>query len=100
MSKLKLLIGFSIAFVVIVLISLSFKLIYLQRIFLTTLTEEAFNTKSSINATIASNAIKEPLLGVGKNNFFNNLSFVNSRQSIFLIQPVHNIFLLVFSKPD
>ena len=99
LSKLKLLIGFSIAFVVIVLIFLIFQNSFiLQRIFLTTLTEEAFTQRVALTQQSLAMLIKEPLLGVGINNFFNNLSFVNSRQSIFLIQPVHNIFLLVFSE--
>ena len=40
---------------------------------------------------------KNPLFGVGINNFLNNLSFANSKQNL-LIQPVHNIFLLTFAE--
>jgi O-antigen ligase len=41
---------------------------------------------------------KAPVFGVGVNNFFNNLNFPNSQLTPLLIQPVHNIFLLVLSE--
>ena len=39
---------------------------------------------------------KNPVLGVGLNNFYNNLNPFSEK--IFLIQPVHNIFILVLSQ--
>jgi O-antigen ligase len=41
---------------------------------------------------------KSPVLGVGINNYFNNLNFIASKENTFLIQPVHNVFLLALSE--
>lgn len=41
---------------------------------------------------------KNPLLGVGINNFLNNLKFIDPKDQLTLLQPVHNIFLLVLSE--
>jgi O-antigen ligase len=39
---------------------------------------------------------QNPLLGVGVNNFYNNINLF--KDNVFLIQPVHNIFLLILSE--
>lgn len=39
-----------------------------------------------------------PLFGVGLNNFFNNLSYALPPRNLFLLQPVHNIFLLILAE--
>jgi len=41
---------------------------------------------------------KNPLLGVGLNNFLSNLPLFLSQKNYLLIQPVHNIYLLVLSE--
>jgi O-antigen ligase len=41
---------------------------------------------------------KNPVLGVGLNNYFNNLNVISFQSNTFLIQPVHNIFLLVLAE--
>jgi O-antigen ligase len=41
---------------------------------------------------------QSPVFGIGINNFFNNLSIVSPKGNTFLIQPAHNIFLLVLSE--
>jgi O-antigen ligase len=39
-----------------------------------------------------------PIIGVGINNIYNNLNIASVKGVNFLIQPVHNIFLLVLSE--
>jgi O-antigen ligase len=41
---------------------------------------------------------RSPVLGVGINNFFNNLNVGISNENNFLLQPVHNIFLLILAE--
>jgi O-antigen ligase len=41
---------------------------------------------------------KNPVFGIGVNNFFNNLTVPKEQTDLSFVQPVHNIFLLVFSE--
>lgn len=41
---------------------------------------------------------RNPVMGVGINSFYNNLNFNKLSSASLLIQPVHNIFLLVMSE--
>jgi O-antigen ligase len=38
------------------------------------------------------------VFGIGVNNFFNNLAVPKEQTDLSFVQPVHNIFLLVFSE--
>jgi O-antigen ligase len=69
-----------------------------QRFFLTKITDESFSQRLFLTQQSLVMFSKHPLFGVGINNFFDNLSFTNSQLSVLLIQPVHNIFLLILSE--
>jgi O-antigen ligase len=67
--------------------------------FLTTNLSDASLVQRQELATQSLNMFwKSPIFGVGINNFFNNLKIGISEQNNFLIQPVHNIFLLILSE--
>ncbi len=70
----------------------------LQRFSLTKLSDESLVERTELMNQSFKMFSQNPVFGVGVNNFFNNLSFSNSQLVILLIQPVHNIFLLVLSE--
>ena len=70
--------------------------IVLERFTLFSFSDESVTQRVSLINSSFNMIIKSPVFGVGINNFLNNLEpeFNNP----ILIQPVHNIFLLVFSQ--
>lgn len=69
----------------------------LQRFISTNFSDESIIQRQELISQSLMMVSKNPLFGVGINNFLNNLSFANSKQNL-LIQPVHNIFLLTFAE--
>jgi O-antigen ligase len=70
----------------------------LQRFFLTKLSDESFVQRQQLISQSFLMIQKNPVFGIGVNNFFNNLNFSKGQTNLSLVQPVHNIFLLVFSE--
>lgn len=70
--------------------------IFIERLTLFSFSDESVTQRVALMKSSMDMIIKNPVFGVGINNFLNNLSpeFNNP----LLIQPVHNIFLLVFSQ--
>ena len=69
-----------------------------QRFLTTKLSDESLIQRQELVTESLNMLWKSPILGVGINNFFNNLNIVSSKENTFLIQPVHNIFLLILSE--
>ena len=69
-----------------------------QRFSLTKLSDESLIQREQLLNQSFQMIKASPVFGVGLNNCFNNLSFSNNQLSISLIQPVHNIFLLIFAE--
>ena len=69
-----------------------------QRFLTTNLLDESLMQRQELMTQSLDMFWKNPIFGVGVNNFFNNLVIGISKQNDFLIQPVHNIFLLVLSE--
>jgi O-antigen ligase len=70
----------------------------LQRFFLTKVSDESFVQRQQLITQSFLMVQKNPIFGIGVNNFFNNLTFSKGQTDLSLVQPVHNIFLLVFSE--
>jgi len=70
----------------------------LQRFLTTKLSDESLVQRQELVTQSLNMFWKSPVLGIGINNFFNNLNIVSPNSNTFLIQPVHNIFLLVLSE--
>lgn len=70
----------------------------LQRFFLTKLSDEPLVQRQQLVNQSFLMIQKNPVFGIGVNNFFNNLTFPKGQTDLLLVQPVHNIFLLVFSE--
>ncbi len=64
----------------------------MQRFSETTVYEQSFAQRQELTTSSFNMLIKNPLLGVGINNFYFNLT------NTLFIQPVHNIFLLILSQ--
>lgn len=61
--------------------------------------DEAFTQRISLSKAAVEMFIKNPIFGVGINNFLPNLPFyIKQVGNTFFLQPVHNIFLLVLSE--
>jgi O-antigen ligase len=98
-SKSKLIATVVVLFVIALCIFIFFRNSFiLQRSSLTKITEEAILQRAELIQQSLVMFMKNPIFGVGVNNFYNNLSFANSRLTVSLIQPVHNIFLLALSE--
>ena len=98
-SKAKLLIViFSTVIVLAILLLIFQNSFVLQRFLSTKIFDESIVQRSELVGQSFVMFQKSPLLGIGINNFYNNLSFSNSQLNFTLIQPVHNIFLLVLSE--
>jgi O-antigen ligase len=69
-----------------------------QRFLTTNLSDEPLVQRRELITQSLNMFWKSPVLGVGMNNFFNNISVASLKENSFLIQPVHNIFLLVLSE--
>jgi O-antigen ligase len=70
----------------------------LQRFLTSKLSDESLVQRQELVAKSLSMFWESPVLGIGVNNFFNNLNTVSSKGNVFVIQPVHNIFLLTLSE--
>ncbi|MEK7160222.1 MAG: O-antigen ligase family protein [Patescibacteria group bacterium] len=84
-------------FVLVILISAFFlKPPLMQRFIQTKFSEESFVQREYLIKQSIGMFIKNPMFGVGINNFYNNLE--KTKEKTLFIQPVHNIFLLVLSE--
>jgi len=70
----------------------------LQRFLTTRLSDESLIQRQELVAESLNMFWKNPVLGIGVNNYFNNLNIISSKGNTFLIQPVHNIFLLTLAE--
>lgn len=70
----------------------------LQRFISTKLSDESVVQRQELISQSLKMFSVNPVLGVGINNFYNNLTFNLANQRSEFIQPVHNIFLLVLSE--
>jgi O-antigen ligase len=70
----------------------------LQRFSMTKLSDESLVQRQELVTQSLNMFWQSPVFGIGINNFFNNLSIVSPKGNTFLIQPAHNIFLLVLSE--
>ena len=68
----------------------------LQRFLTTQLSDESVVQRQLLVSQSLNMFWQNPLLGVGINNFYNNINLF--KDNVFLIQPVHNIFLLILSE--
>ena len=68
----------------------------MQRFIQTKFSEESFVQREYLIKQSIGMFIKNPMFGVGINNFYNNLE--KTKEKTLFIQPVHNIFLLVLSE--
>lgn len=69
-----------------------------QRFTSITMSDESVVQRETLTGQALIMFEKKPLLGVGLNNFYNNLNFSQADQNFLFIQPVHNIFLLTLSE--
>jgi O-antigen ligase len=98
-SNVKLAVGLVTLLIFAITIYLFFQNSFLlERFTLTKITEEAFSQRTLLIQQAVAMFIRSPIFGVGLNNFFNNLNFPSLQRSVLLVQPVHNIFLLVLSE--
>jgi O-antigen ligase len=98
-SNRKVLVGAAIILVLIVSAYLvSQNTPFIQRFSLTKLSDESLVQRQELITQSFLMIEKNPVFGVGINNFFNNLEFSNAQLQTSLVQPVHNIFLLVLSE--
>jgi O-antigen ligase len=70
----------------------------LQRFLTTSLLDESVIQRQELIAQSLNMFWRNPVLGVGLNNYFNNLNVISFQSSTFLIQPVHNILLLILAE--
>lgn len=69
-----------------------------ERFLTTKLSDESLVQRQELITQSLDMFWQSPVLGVGVNNYFNNLNIIASKENTLLIQPVHNIFLLVLSE--
>jgi O-antigen ligase len=90
---------FAIAIVAILVLYLNFQSsLLLQRFSLTRISEESLVQRKELIDQSLTMVVRNPVFGVGINNFFNNLTLSGSQLKALQIQPVHNVFLLVLSQ--
>jgi O-antigen ligase len=70
----------------------------LQRFLTTSLLDESVVQRQELITQSLNMFWRNPVLGVGLNNYFNNLNVISFQSNTFLIQPVHSIFLLVLAE--
>lgn len=87
-----------ILFLLILIVIFSFfqNNIFVQRFSQTKLSDESFIQREKLIRQSINMFIKNPVLGVGINNFYNNVE-IQSQKNLF-VQPVHNVFLLMLSQ--
>jgi O-antigen ligase len=93
--RLLLFIVFAAATIVFVILQNNF---IVQRFITTTLSDESVVQRQELITQSLNMFWRHPIFGVGLNNFYNNLNVTILKGNNFLIQPVHNIFLLVLSE--
>ncbi|MEK7551520.1 MAG: O-antigen ligase family protein [Patescibacteria group bacterium] len=81
---------------IIFLLTMFSNTILIERFTLFSFSDESIVQRLSLTSSSINMIIKNPVFGVGVNNFLNNLE--PSFNSPLLIQPVHNIFLLALSQ--
>jgi O-antigen ligase len=69
-----------------------------QRFLTTNLSDESIVQRQTLMSQSLKMFWQSPIFGVGINNYFNNLNIYLSKENPLLIQPVHNIFLLVLAE--
>lgn len=69
-----------------------------QRFITTKLSDESVIQRQDLISQSINMFVGSPVFGIGINNFYNNLNVASNDQNNYLIQPVHNIFLLVMSE--
>jgi hypothetical protein len=92
-----------ICFLILILIGVTAIIILqnnyvLQRFLTTSLADESVMQRQILIMQSLKMFWGNPLFSVGINNYFNNLNLNLSKESPLLIQPVHNIFLLVLAE--
>ena len=98
-SNKKVFIGMVMFLVIIVSLFLIFQnALLLQRFLQTKISDESLVQRGQLISQSFLMIEKNPVFGVGINNFFNGLNFSKGQLEVSLIQPVHNIFLLVYSE--
>lgn len=81
----------------IVLVSNTFFPVF-SRFSTLSLTDESFVQREVLNSSAWHMFASHPVFGVGLNNFLVNLPNFITPKTVFYLQPVHNIFLLVLSE--
>ncbi len=93
----KLVLGTVVMVVMIMLLGYGLQNSFLvQRFSLTRISEESLVQRQDLTKQALTMFTVNPVLGVGLNNFFNNLDTISLKTT--QIQPVHNIFLLVLAE--
>lgn len=78
---------------------MSFKnTLFLQRFISTNLSDESIAQREELIKQSSGMFLQNPVFGVGVNNFYNNETYLTTSQGAFILQPVHNIFLLVLAE--
>jgi len=70
----------------------------IERFLTTKLSDESLVQRQELIGQSMRMFFQSPSLGVGVNNYFNNLNAASLSGNTFLIQPVHNVFLLILSE--
>ena len=92
-----LILPFSLLMILLLFLSLQNNFI-LQRFLTTRLSDESVVQRQELMTQSLNMFWKNPVFGVGVNNYFNNLNVIPIQGNSLLIQPVHNIFLLTLSE--
>ncbi len=77
---------------------LFFLLTSLHLRFLINLNDESFTQRASLLQSSINMILKNPIFGVGLNNFLPTLPSYQKSQGFFSIQPVHNVLILIASE--
>ena len=72
--------------------------IIVPRFLQTTLSDRSLVQREQLMVQALNMFRSSPMFGVGINNFYMNINFQKEKNQVFLIQPVHNIFLLALSE--
>jgi hypothetical protein len=71
---------------------------FVQRIISTSITEESLSQRIELAKQSMAMFTKNPIFGVGINNFFDNVNVAGFTLNNVFLQPVHNIFLFALSE--
>ena len=72
--------------------------VFFQRFLSTKLSDEPVIQRQELISESLIMFAKNPVFGVGLNNFFYNINYLSLEKKTMLIQPVHNIFLYTLSQ--